>query len=250
VRTLDHRTDAGAAGAEPRYVAVYRQLARDIAEGRLAPGERLPSERVLCQQLEISRETLRRALELLVEDGTVSSSAGRGWIVTDGPLAPASFVSFTGMGHARGLQASAEVLEAHVRPATLDEAEALRMVAGNDLFELRRRRQLDGAVVALDHSRLPLARCPGLVDVDWSAASLYAELESRAGISADRCSYVVDAVAADADQARLLEVPEGSPLLVNEQFVLDQNGRPIELGRIVYRPDRFRFRAELNRRHA
>ena len=122
------------------------------------------------------------------------------------------------------------------------------MVAGNDLFVLRRQRHLDGAVVALDHSRVPLARCPTLVEVDWKDASLYAELEARAGIVADRCSYVVDAVAADADQAELLEVTEGSPLLVNEQFVLDQQGRPIELGRIIYRPDRFRFRAELNRR--
>jgi GntR family transcriptional regulator len=230
-------------------MAVYRQLADDIASGRLAPGERLPSERVLTKRLKVSRETLRRALELLVEDGTVASSAGRGWFVADGPLAPASFVSFSGMGLARGLSPTARVIEQGVRPAEFDEAEQLGMVAGNDLFELRRLRFLDGAVVAIDHSRVPLGRCPGLADADWSVASLYGELEAQAGIVPDRCSYVVDAVIADAEQAELLEVPEGSALLINEQMVTDQQGKPIELGRIAYRPDRFRFRAELSRRH-
>jgi GntR family transcriptional regulator len=237
-------------GPEPRYVTVYRRLADDIASGRLTPGERLPSERVLTQRLSVSRETLRRALELLVEDGTVTSSAGRGWFVADGPLAPASFVSFTGMGQARGLAPTARVIEQRVRAAELDEAELLGMAAGNDLFELRRLRYLDGAVVAIDHSRVPLGRCPALVDADWSSASLYGELEARASILAERCSYVVDAVIADAEQAALLEVPKGSALLINEQMVTDQHGKPIELGRIAYRPDRFRFRAELSRRQS
>ena len=236
-------------GPQPRYVAVYRQLAEDISSGRMSPGEQLPSERILCQRLKVSRETLRRALDMLVDDGSVVSSPGRGWFVADGPLAPASFVSFTGMGLARGLAPSAELLDVRVRPADIAEAEQLQMVAGNDLFELRRLRRLDGAVVAIDHSRVPLSRCPDLPSAQWESASLYAELESRAGIVPDRCLYVVDAIAADATHAGLLKVPEGAPLLVNEQLVTDQYGKPIELGHIVYRPDRFRFRAELSRRH-
>lgn len=232
---------------QPRYQQVYARLADDIAHGTLRAGEQLPAERLLCEQLGVSRVTLRRALESLAHDGLIESSAGRGWFVAEGPITHASFVSFTSMGAARGLIASARVLYMAVHAATLDEAEALGIAPASDIFELERLRSLDGMVIAIDHSRVPLQRCPSLPDVDWSKASLYQVLEERSAIIASRCSYVVEAIPAEARYADLLELPLGAPLLVNEQTAYDQYERVIELGRITYRYDRFRFRAEQTR---
>lgn len=235
------------AGSQPRYLQIYRRLAEDIAQGVFASGSHLPAERILCEQLETSRVTLRRALDALAKDGLIEPVAGRGWFVSTGPISHAHFVSFTTMGRKRGLQASARVLNQRIRPATLDQAEALGIAPASNIFELERLRFLDGVVIAIDHSQVPLQRCPALPEVDWNVASLYQVLEEQAGIIPTRCSYLVEALPADERSAQLLEMPTGAPLLVNGQIVYDQYDRVIELGRIVYRYDRFRFRAEQTR---
>ena len=70
----------------PLHLVVRDAIAQDIAAGLTAPSERLPSERDLCDRLNVSRLTLRRALKLLVEDGLVESAPGRGWFVAGGPV--------------------------------------------------------------------------------------------------------------------------------------------------------------------
>lgn len=235
-------------GSEPLYAQVSRWLAGEIASGALHPGERLPSERSLCERLKVSRVTLRRALAALVEDGLLEVSASRGWFVSSGPVGepPNALLSFTAMGAARGLTASSKVIATEVRPATLDEAEILEVAPGAEVFDLERVRMLDGIPVALDSSRVPIAVAPGLSDIDFANHSLYASLEER-GVIPSRASYAVEAMAADDRQAVLLEIGPGEPMLVAIQMTFDQHGRPIELGRIAYRGDRYRFRATLVR---
>ena len=142
----------------PLHLEVRDSIAQDIAAGLTAPGDRLPSERDLCERLNVSRLTLRRALKLLVDDGLLESAPGRGWFVPGGPISePANvLLSFSDMARARGLTPSASVLSTEVRSAGLDEAEVLMVAPGSDLFEIRRLRRLDGAATSIDHSRIPL----------------------------------------------------------------------------------------------
>ena len=120
----------------PRQFVVYRLVAEQIAQGELAPGAQLPSERSLCDQLHVSRTTVRRALAALSEDGLVESAPGRGTFVTGGPLIePANgLLSFTELGRRRGLKPTARVLEQGVRAATYDESERFRIAPGAELF--------------------------------------------------------------------------------------------------------------------
>jgi DNA-binding GntR family transcriptional regulator len=235
-------------GVEPLYLQVSRAIAADISAGRLRPGARLPSERRLCANLGISRVTARRALRELVEEGLVEASAGRGWFVASGPVGepPNRLVSFSAMGRSRGLEPSARVLAAGVRPATLDEADDLEIAPGAELFELERLRLLDGLPVAVDRSRVATGRCPGLLELDFATASLYESVEA-CGIVATNADISIEAAPAGARHARLLDVERGAPLLVATQVTYDQERRPFELGHIVYRGDRYRFRARLSR---
>ena len=93
------------AASPPLYYRVYRMIADDIASGRLSAGDRLPAERELCQQLSVSRTTVRRAFAALVEDGLIESAAGRGAFVTNDSLAepPNALMSFSELGASRGL---------------------------------------------------------------------------------------------------------------------------------------------------
>lgn len=243
------RARPAATASHTRWERIRDELANEIAEGRLAPGGRLPSERDLCDAHGVSRVTVRRALAELVEEGLVEAVAGSGWFVSSGPVSepPNALMSFSAMGAARGLRASARLLHVGVRPATLDEAEQLAMVPADDLFEIRRLRLLEDRPVAVDHSRIPLARLPSLTEHDFGVESLYGVLDAG-GVHPSRADFAVEAIAASREQAELLELPPGSPLLLARQSTFDQAGRPLELGQMAYRGDRYRFRATLIRR--
>jgi GntR family transcriptional regulator len=233
----------------PRHYRVYRLVAEQIAQGELAPGAQLPSERSLCDQLQVSRTTVRRALAALSEDGLVESAPGRGTYVTGGRLVePANgLLSFSELGRRRGLAPSARVLERRVRASTFDESELFRIAPGAELFELSRLRMLDGAPVAVDDARVPLARVPGIEDVDFETASLFDCFE-EAGCPPMRADYGVEATAAEERTAELLGMAPGGPVLLAATTSFDQQGRVLELARTFYRGDRYRFQSSLVRR--
>jgi GntR family transcriptional regulator len=227
---------------------VYLLLRGEIERGVLPRGARLPPERVLCERLSVSRATVRRALRQLSEDDLVESWVGRGTFVTGGLLSdpPDTYRSFTELAEERGLVASARILSQEVRPALLDEAEILRVAPGTGVFDLERLRMLDGLPVALDRVRVPLFKAPGLTEADFSSASLYLTL-AAAGVAPVRGDYAVTASAADERQARELETSVGAPLLLVKSAGYEAGGSVIELSETLYRADRYRFQATLQR---
>jgi GntR family transcriptional regulator len=234
--------------SQPLYHRVYRQISQEIESGAMAPGDRLPSERWLCDELGVSRATVRRAIEELVRDGLVEAR-GRGSFVTGEALAepPNTLMSLSELGRSRGLQATSRVLTQEVRAATLDEAEAFSIAPGAELVVLERLRMLDGLPISLDHNRVPLRLLPTALHVDFATASLYAELDA-AGHHLTRADYEVEARAVAQDEAELLGLAPGAPVLQTITVAIKEDGQVVDLGRTIYRADRYRFRATLMRR--
>lgn len=234
----------------PLHRWLYRELEGSLAQERLRPGSRLPSEREIGERYQVSRVTVRKALEALEADGFVESSKGLGWFVTQPKPNEMEneLTSFTEMAAARGLVATSRVIVSRLRPATIDEAEALRIAPGADLAELERVRMLDGLPVVVDWSVLPASRFPGLLDRDFETTSLYQTLESAYGCSASGATYTMQAVAADSRQAELLGVDPGAPILSSAQVAFDQDGLPIQLCLFSYRGDRYRMQVRLGKK--
>ncbi len=236
----------------PLYQQVADRILNELGPS-LTAGTRLPSERVLCERFDVSRVTLRSALNVLAQDGILSSAAARGWFVTTSPARSRAggpdrsrLMGFSDLARTLGQVTSATVLEATTRPSTIDESEQLVIVPGSPVFVLRRLRCLEGIIIAVDRSCLPLSLCPDLPSHDFSTASLYEVLRSAPDpVLPTVADYAVEAVAASEEEAQLLDLPAGVPLLVARQQTRDQHGRPCELGRTSYRGDRFRFRASL-----
>src|SRR5215217_2013843 len=205
--------------SQPLYHRVSREIAREIESGTLQPA-----------------------------DGLIEGR-GRGSLVRGGALAepPNTLMSLSELGRSRGLDATARVLSAAVRAATIDEAEAFAIAPGADVFELERVRMLDGVPISIDHNRVPLRLGPGLTDVDFTTASLYEALE-RAGNPPRRADYELEARGADAPEAELLGLAPGAPVLLTKTVAIGDGGRIVDLGRTVYRADRYRFHATLMRR--
>ncbi len=227
----------------------YRRLGDEIRRGVFPPGTRLPGERELAVLLGVSRSTLRQALGALEADGRVTRSAQRGWFVAPHTLGepPSTLLSFTEMAIARGLRPTTRVLVHRLRPATLDEAEKLRIAPAAQVIELERLRGMDDTPVCVDNVVLVQSRAAALLAVDLNDASLYESLERHCGLSVHRSAYSVQAVAADDSLAALLRVDAGAPVLVGREIAYTADGVPILLGVNRYRGDAYRFEAELYR---
>jgi GntR family transcriptional regulator len=234
-------------GSLPLWDSVRQALADEVERGTLPPGSRVPSERALSERLGVSRVTIRRALAALERSGVIETSPGLGRFVPMRQVEepPNELVSFSGMAASVGLEVRSRVLVARERPSTLDEAEALSIAPGAAVTELERLRLLDGVPVVIDHSLVPAASAPGLLEADFTTASLYDELRDRHGILAWRAEYVVQAEAADERAAELLGLSAGQPVLIARQTTFDPGRRPFQLSVLTYRGDRYRFRTTL-----
>jgi DNA-binding GntR family transcriptional regulator len=204
---------------EPLWIQTVELIVAEIERGTLRPGMRLPPERELCQQLGISRVTLRKALTHLVDEGVLSPSHGRGWYVA-GPSSasatttqrdwPNSLESFSETAARMGLPARSLVLRAEVTPATIDEGELLQVAPGTPLFVLERVRMLGEVRIAVDRDKLPAALIPDAATLDFTTASLYEALD-RNDVHPVRAESTVEAVSATDELAAHLDLDPGKP---------------------------------------
>lgn len=234
---------------DPLWIQAIQLIEDEIAKGVLKPGSRLPSERELCQDLHISRVTLRKALSQLVKDGVLSPSHGRGWFVASRGSAkewPNNLESFSETAARMGLVPSSRILRNDAAPANLDEAEQLSIAPGTPLFHLERVRLLDGVPIAVDRTRIPAALVPGFGSVDFAHESLYARL-ADAGVQPVSADTTIEACAADQEVADRLDLELGRPILVMNQVARDEDGRPLFASTIEYSGERYRLRTVLTR---
>lgn len=237
--------------AEPLYARVTSLLRQQVVSGQVTG--QLPAENELCRRFAVSRVTLRRALSNLAAEDLIGSSWGRGWYVKRQTLSepPDTLMSFTELAERRGFRPSSRILRREERPASLDEADSLRVAPGSPLLLLDRLRMLDGIPTVLQRSLFSYVRLPDLSSVieslDLSEVSMYRLLSERCGVVAARANYTVEARPADEREATLLEVPRSSPLLQTTQLTFDLQGRPFEQHWSAYPYDRYRFQATLLR---
>ena len=235
-------------GPEPLWRQAADAILQEIASGKLASGARLPAERDLFTRMSISRVTLRRALQSLVEEGVLTPSHGRGWYVsTKVPKEfPNTLESFSETAKRLGLTPSSDVLRAEHAPASLDEAEELSIAPGAALFHLERIRRLDQVPVAVDTSFFAANLVPDLSRIDFSNASLFGLLID-AGVDLARAETTIEAHDADPVLARHLDIDVGKSTLVMRQLIVDAAGRPLLSSTIRYAGDRYRLRTSFSR---
>ncbi|GAA1449158.1 GntR family transcriptional regulator [Leifsonia poae] len=230
---------------DPLWVQAADSLREQIAGGTLRAGSRLPPERELCLTLGISRVTLRKALQALVDDGAIAPSHGRGWYVSghadERNEWPNSLESFSETAERMGLLATSRVLTAEVSASTIDEAEKLGIAPGTPLFRLGRVRMLGGVPIALDWALIPALLLPQPERFDFTTDSLYQAL-ADGGNELANAETTIEAREASADVASALDVEAGTPTLVMHQVVRGRGERPVLASTVQYAGDRYRLR--------
>ncbi len=219
-------------------------LAGEIAAGRLAPGDRLPTEHDLAAWLGVSRMTLRHALSELVRRGLVTRTVGRhgGTFVAEPKLDQdmTTLAGFSEQLRRHGVVAGARMLSAAEITAGPAAAAALEISPGDPVYEVRRIRLADGRPMMLEHSQFPAAVFPGMLGCRLDG-SLYELLTEQFGQRPHRARESFEPVLAGVREAEALEVDEGSPLMLVERTAYSRSAQPLEYARDLFRGDRTRM---------
>ena len=232
------------AGLGPTADEARRRLLELIATGALRAGDRLGAERDLAVSFGVSRSTLRQALSALEREGVVRRVPGRGggtFVMTpkvDRNLS--RIVGLPSMLRDQGFMAGTRVISAALAAADARCAAALELSPGALVLSVVRIRLADGSPISLEHARLPADRFPGLLEQSLGG-SLYELLASRYGVEPAEAEERIEVRAASADEALILSVEVGAPLLSITRTALDGDGRPVEFSHDLFRADRTRI---------
>jgi GntR family transcriptional regulator len=228
-------------------VPLYQQL-RDRLRARLTdwPQDRpIPSERQIMQLTGLSRMTVRQAIAELVHEGMLRRDQGRGTFVGDSriPRLLTGHSSFREVVQRRGGTPTSAVVRQRVVAANVAQATLLQIEPQEELLDLVRVRYINGEPVMVDYTYVPLRICPELPETDLGG-SLYEFLANTCGLPAQHSVDTVEAVAATGEVAELLEVPEGTPLLLMRRLASTTNDMPLEITDEYVRSDRCVYRVE------
>lgn len=234
----------------PLYGRVESVLASDIADGSLPPETQLPSEDGLVARFKVSRTTVRKAIQNLIDRGLVEIRRGKGTFVTQ-PKITQELTELTGFVEdmqALGRTPTARLLDKRV--VTADEAVAhhLALTPGMFVIRLRRVRLADGVAISFDETYLPRELGEKIAENDLAAEPVFSLLENKYETPLVEAEYQLEAVAADPIAAQALEVSVGSPIFLIERTSYTTGNRPVDYERLHYRGDLIRFMTRLARR--
>jgi GntR family transcriptional regulator len=234
----------------PRYFQVENTIQSSILDGDIEPGDQLPTEKELCDHFSVSRSVIRPALHNLVLRGLIERVPGRGTFVTQPKLREALMRELLGFHEdtiRQGHQPATKILEQERIPATPALAELFGIDVNDPVLFLKRLRFLDHEPHLISETYLRLDIQPALANEDFSDGSFYQLLEKRYGLFLSHGRRVVEVALASVDEAHLLEIQPGAPLLLLTSLAFLDDERPIEYSIGKHRADRTRFEVDLIR---
>ena len=235
----------------PLYYQIQQGLLSQIRSGKLKPGEPIPSEEDLSKQLRVSRMTARHALKSLCHLGVAYSLRGKGTFVS-GMKHEKNFrqvLSFSDEMIATGARPRSRVISFEVVSADPETADALQLLAREEVVRLRRVRLADSLPMGIETACLPARLVPGLLEKFDPRTSLYQALAQLYGIYIAIADEVVEAGLANREAARLLRISKGSPVFVFTRTSHLESGQPVEYVKSIFRGDRYKISNRLTQPH-
>jgi DNA-binding GntR family transcriptional regulator len=224
----------------PLYFQAAQYLERLIESGDLATGARLENEVDLADQFGLSRPTMRRAIEYLVNRGLLVRKRGVGTQVVHAKVRRQVELTslYDDLAKTRRTPGT-KVLSFAIEPARDTLALELGIAEGTDVYVFERLRYAESAPLALMRNHVP-AYLVRLTSADLEVRGLY-ELLRANGINPRIAKQSIGARAATATEARALGEAKGAPLLTMERAAYDDQGRAVEHGNHIYRASRYSF---------
>jgi GntR family transcriptional regulator len=224
-------------GYQPLHTQLKETIIAAIQNGAYQPGAKLPSQRELCEQHQISHMTVRRAINELVTEGYILAVPGKGLFVKERVAYPLeNFKGFATLTRERGQTPSSQVLKAGLLPATSGLANDLQIARNAEVVYLYRLRFIDRHPVMIQQSWLAHSLCPGILTNDFSTASLFEVLARDYGIRVVEGQQTISARLGTPDECRLLKLPEPGVVLTVEALEFSPQHRPVEFSISIFNP--------------
>lgn len=226
----------------PIYHQLEEYIKQQIENGILMEEASIPSEREYAERFQISRMTVRQAINNLVSEGYLTRQKGRGTFVNKKKVEQElqGMTSFTEDMLSRGMSPSSTLLSFQIIPADKKTAFDLRIEENDSVYKIKRIRLADGAPMALETAYIPVELVPGLTEEN-SNLSLYQYIEEHLSLSISEATQEIEASIASSDDAETLGINIGDPILLIERISYLQNEVPFELVKSTFRADRYRF---------
>lgn len=244
ISSADLFVDLDRSGPIPLYYQVAKRMRDAIENGELEPGARIENEVTLAERLSISRPTIRRAIQELVDQGLLVRRRGVGTQVVRGRLTRSVELTslYDDLAASNRSPATTVLLREAIVPSP-EVLEALSLPSGTEVLHLRRLRLTDGVPLAVLENFLP-PEFLTLSTESFEEHGLYQLMRSR-GITMRVARQTIGARASTKEEAELLGLTPLAPVLTMSRTVYDQSGHAVEFGAHSYRPDLYSFEVTL-----
>jgi len=233
--------------SEPLYLQLKNKLIKMIISEVYKPGEKLPSERVLSEEHNISRMTVREALKGLANEGYIYTQVGKGTFVSNINYEQDTVLTgFTEQMHKKGGEVSSTVLEFTLAPVVPRVLEKLELKPGDLVYKLKRIRYVNKRVLAIETAFIPAYLCKGLDKYDFSRESLYNILRKEYGLQLVLAEQTIVASLANADEYRLFETQPPEAVLRIKRITKTNHKDIVEYVESVYRGDSYTLQTRLS----
>ncbi len=232
--------------AVPLYFQVENLIKSYIKSGNWKSGEKIPSEQELCKMFDVSRNTVRKAISDLIEEGILYIEHGKG-----------TFVPHKMFNHPseRLLGFSEEMKRKNVTPGAkilisklIDAPSFVRdVLKEKKVFNLKRLRLADDKPIAIENAYLPESKFPDLLSGFTAKSSLYETLRKKYGVQPYYATETIEASLPNGEETQLLKIKNDKPVLRIERRTFIKSGEIIEFVKAVYRADIYRITLNLRR---
>lgn len=226
----------------PIYYQLEESIKQQIDSGELKEDEAIPSEREFAEKFQISRMTVRQALNNLVMEGYLYRHKGRGTFVNKKKVEQElqGMTSFTEDMIARGMTPSSKLLSFDIIQADQKTATELLIAENDPVYKIKRIRLADEEPMAMETAYIPVGIVPGLTE-ESSNLSLYRYIEDELSLTISEARQEIEASIAGPKEADELAIEVGAPVLLIVRTSYLQDGTPFELVKSAFRADRYRF---------
>jgi len=232
----------------PLYYQLKEIIKEEIEEGKLKPGDPIPSERELSEKYGISRPTVRQALKELVYEGWLTREKGRGTFISKPKIDYGFIQHFTTFYDdmvEKGYSLRTVILNKEIRKAGKEIARFLQIGEDEEIIFIDRLRFIEDEPIVRVNNHIPLALCPALVEEDLTDQSLYRIMAEKYGLKPHRAEISLEPIVANEVDSELLDIEKGAPMLLMENVTFTEEGQIIDFFRSRFRGDKGKVRVNV-----
>lgn len=226
----------------PKYTHIIQHFLEKIKSGEMKDGDKLPAEEELCSYFNVSRITVRKALNELLYEGYIIKKHGKGSYVSSGvaKMQLNSLQGFTEEMRSRGLVASSKILNVELQNADTIVADKLQIDENSKVYCIERLRLANDEPMSIEKVYIPYYLCSDIEKYDLTN-SLYEILDKQYGLYPKKAEESIEASAAGKREQEVLKIKLRAPVLKIERLSYLSNNTPLEYVTSIYRGDKYKF---------